>query len=136
MDRFIYDLDVLKALVDIEISRIGRYEKNEQFAIVFIYSPKIAEDNKNGQIDVASILKEKLRASDVLTSVEKDFSFIFLSETNRKGAEEFLKRIKSELPEETVTGVVTFPENGKTSFELFQKLLEIMKENMLPSLEE
>ncbi len=136
MDKFIYDLDVLKALVDIEISRIGRYEKDEQFAIVFIYSPKIVEESKNGQIDVASILKEKLRASDVLTSVEKDFSFIFLSETNRKGAEEFLKRIKSELPEGTVTGVVTFPENGKTSFELFQKLLEIMKENMLPPFEE
>jgi len=100
MDKFIYDLDVLKALVDIEISRIGRYEKDEQFAIVFIYSPKIAEENQNGQVDVASILKEKLRASDV------------------------------------VTGVVTFPENGKTSFELFQKLLEIMKENMLPSFEE
>ncbi len=136
MDKFIYDLDVLKALVDIEISRIGRYEKDEQFAIVFIYSPKISEESQNGQTDVASILKEKLRASDVLTSVEKDFSFIFLSETNRKGAEEFLKRIKSELPEGTVTGVVTFPENGKTSFELFQKLLEIMKENMLPSFED
>ncbi len=135
MDKFVYDLDVLKALVDIEISRIGRYEKDEQFAIVFIYSPKL-EETQNGQLDVATILKDKLRASDVLTSVEKDFSFIFLSETNRKGAEEFLKRIKSALPEGTVTGVVTFPENGKTSFELFQKLLEIMKENMLPPFEE
>ncbi len=127
MNEGIYNLDVLKALVDIEISRIKRYKKNQPFSVAFIYVPDIKD------VDVASILRSDLRSSDVIASIEKDFVFVFLPETGKEGAYRFLDRIRKKFPKKTVGGVVTYPEDGETSFELFQKLFNIMKEKMLPT---
>jgi len=123
----IYNLDVLKALVDIEISRIKRYKKQQPFSIAFIYTPNIKDT------DIATILRTDLRSSDVIASIEKDFVFVFLPETGKEGAYKFLNRINKKFTVKTVEGVVTYPEDGETSFELFQKLFNVMKEKMLPT---
>ncbi len=127
MSEGIYNLDVLKALVDIEISRIKRYNRKQPFSIAFIYAPNIKDT------DIATILRTDLRSSDVIASIEKDFVFVFLPETGKDGAYKFLERIKKKFSEKTVEGVVTYPEDGETSFDLFQKLFNIMKEKMLPT---
>ena len=131
-EKFIYDLDVLRALVDIEISRISRYGKEGAFSIAFIYSPTVST-LENDETALASMIKNNLRSSDVLSAVEKDFAFVFLPETDERGTKEFLRRMKEKLPSDTITGYVTYPEDGTNSFDIFQKLMKDMQTKLLLS---
>ncbi|PMP63584.1 MAG: hypothetical protein C0198_01405 [Sulfurihydrogenibium sp.] len=133
-----YDFEVFKALVEIEIERINRYKKSKHFAIAFLYFPsitRILEENKPGDIEVVFKLRENLRSVDVISPVDEDFVFLFFPETDKSQAQKAVERLKKTLGLEAVEGVAAFPDDGKTTRELFDYLVKIMNDKLLPIIE-
>lgn len=134
----IYDFEVFKALVEIEIERIKRYGKSKHFSLAFLYFPsitKILTENKPKDIDIVFKLKENLRSVDVVSPVDEDFVFLFFPETERKQVEKAVERIKKNIGLDLVEGVASYPEDGKSSRELFDSLVKIMNDKLLPIIE-
>ncbi|WP_457638540.1 hypothetical protein [Persephonella sp.] len=137
-EEHIYDFEVFKALVEMEIRRIERYGKSSEFSIAFLYAPELAlEFKKNSQKikepDVAFVIKDSIRSADVISPVEEDFVFLFLPETGKKNAEKVIKRIEEILGNlKVVSGIASYPDDGKNKEELFEKLVEIMNEKLIP----
>ncbi len=133
----IYDFEVFKALVEIEINRNKRYKEPKTFSIAFLYAPHLVEKFKNKKPEeIAFMIKDDIRAADVIAPVEEDFVFLFFPETNKKECNNIIKRIKKKLDdEEIIEGISTFPEDGKTAYELFTRLVQIMNEKLIPVIE-
>lgn len=137
-ENHIYDFEVFKALIELEIRRIERYHKNYSFSIAFLYAPditsKFKKNKKNFEkFDVAFILQNNMRAVDAISPVEEDFVFLFFPETDKKGTEKIVNRIKKIFKDITIIeGIVSYPEDGKTKKELFEKLVSIMNEKLIP----
>jgi len=138
-EEHIYDFEVFKALVELEIRRIQRYEKDSAFSIAFLYAPELALRFKNNQesmkeVDVAFIIKDNIRSADVISPVEEDFVFLFFPETDKKSANKVIERLKSTLGDsgQIIGGLASYPEDGKTKQELFTRLVEIMNEKLIP----
>jgi len=138
LEEHIYDFEVFKALIELEIRRIQRYGKNSSFSIAFLYAPelasKIKKDKKNiEEIDVAFIIKDNIRSVDVISPVEEDFVFLFFPETDKESAQKVIKRLKSVLGEtKLIEGIASYPEDGKDKQTLFMKLVDIMNEKLIP----
>jgi hypothetical protein len=133
-----YDFEVFKALVEIEIERINRYKKSSQFSIAFLYFPaiiNILKEKKPRDIDIVFRLRENLRSVDVISPVDEDFVFLFLPETDKKQVGILIERLKKSTDINFVEGVVSYPEDGKTSRELFDKIVQIMNEKLIPIIE-
>jgi len=133
----IYDFEVLKALVELEIKRAERYGKDSVFSIAFLYAPELAnkfrdDEDSFKEIGIAFIIKDNLRSADVISPVEEDFVFLFLPETDKKNAEEVIKRLKELLGKQVISGVVSYPEDGDTKQKLFARIVEIMNEKLIP----
>jgi len=134
-ELLIYDFDVFKALVEIEIERIKRYQDGKVFSIAFIYFPNLAtkiKEIKSKEDYFIFLFKENVRSSDVLAPVEEDFIFMFFPHTEKKDAEKAIQRVKNKLKLDIIEGIATFPEDGKTSKELFTKLVQIMNDKLIP----
>ncbi|MBK3332146.1 hypothetical protein GWK41_03570 [Persephonella atlantica] len=140
-EEHIYDFEVFKALVELEIRRIERYRKESTFSIAFLYAPELAtkiKENKESlkEVDVAFIIKDNLRAVDVISPVEEDFVFLFFPETEKKMAQRVIERLKKVLSDKNIIeGVASYPEDGKDKHTLFAKLVEIMNEKLVPVIE-
>ncbi|WP_029519998.1 hypothetical protein [Persephonella sp. IF05-L8] len=139
-NNHIYDFDVFKALVELEIRRIVRYHKNSKFSIAFMYAPDLAakfQKNRKEleEIDIAFILRDNIRAVDVISPVEEDFVFLFFPETGKKEAEQAIKRIKKVIDDNIIHGIASYPEDGKDKEELFTHLVEIMNKKLIPVIE-
>jgi len=133
-----YDFEVFKALTEIEIERINRCEKLSQFSIAFLYFPSIInllKEKKLKDIDIIFRLKENLRSLDVISPVDEDFVFLFLPETDKKQINVLIERSKKSTGINFVEGVVSYPEDGKTTKELFNKMVQIMNEKLIPIIE-
>jgi hypothetical protein len=133
-----YDFEVFKALVEIEIERINRYKKSSQFSIAFLYFPAIInllKEKKPKDIDIIFRLKENLRSVDVISPVDEDFVFLFLPETDKKQVDLLIERFKKSTDINFIEGVVSYPEDGKTARELFNKMVQIMNEKLIPIIE-
>jgi len=133
-----YDFEVFKALTEIEIERINRYKKLSQFSIAFLYFPAIInllKEKKPKDIDIIFRLKENLRSLDVISPVDEDFVFLFLPETDKKQINVLIERFKKSTDINFVEGVVSYPEDGKTAKELFNKMVQIMNEKLIPIIE-
>ena len=131
----IYDFEVFKALVEIEIKRNKRYKTPKHFSIAFLYAPNLVKEIKTEsklKDEIAFMIKDDIRISDVISPVEEDFIFLFFPETSKKEAESSINRMKKKFNFETIEGIATFPEDGKSSYELFSKLVEIMNEKLIP----
>ncbi len=134
----IYDFEVFKALVEIEIRKSNRYNIPKKFSIAFLYAPNIATifKNKNlDEIDIAFIIKDEIRKSDVISPVEEDFVFLFFPETDKEKAKKAIERIKEKLQSNIIEGIASFPEDGKTPSELYNKLVDVMNEKLIPIVE-
>ena len=134
----IYDFEVFKALVEIEIKRNERYHNPNQFSIAFLYAPNLVREIKDKHYlkdEIAFLIKDDIRSSDVITPVEEDFIFLFFPETSKKEAMKSIERIKKKFKFEIIEGIATFPEDGGTSYKLFTKLVEIMNEKLIPVIE-
>ncbi|NPA17331.1 MAG: hypothetical protein GXO05_06265 [Aquificae bacterium] len=138
-EEHIYDFEVFKALVELEIRRIQRYEKDSAFSIAFLYAPELAlrfKDSKDSmkEVDVAFIIKDNIRSADVISPVEEDFVFLFFPETNKESATKIIERLKSTLgnSERIIGGIASYPEDGESKQKLFAKLVEIMNEKLIP----
>jgi len=132
-DLKFYDFEVFKALIEIEIERINRYKKSSQFSIAFLYFPAITNllmEKKPKDIDIVFKLRENLRSVDVISPVDEDFVFLFLPETDKKQVGTLVERLKN-----FVEGVVSYPEDGKTARELFDKMVQIMNDKLIPIIE-
>ncbi|WP_456393179.1 hypothetical protein [Persephonella sp.] len=139
-EEHIYDFEVFKALVELEIRRIQRYEKDSAFSIAFLYAPELAvkfKDSKDSmeEVDVAFIIKDNIRSADVISPVEEDFVFLFFPETDKKNAEKIIKRLLQILgnSSQIIGGVASYPEDGKNKQELFARLVDIMNEKLIPA---
>ncbi|WP_457636039.1 hypothetical protein [Persephonella sp.] len=138
LEEHIYDFEVFKALIELEIRRIQRYGKNSSFSIAFLYAPELAskiKQNKKGfeEIDVAFIIKDNIRSVDVISPVEEDFVFLFFPETERESAQKVINRLKKVLGEKNIIeGIASYPEDGKDKQALFTKLVETMNERLIP----
>lgn len=133
-----YDFEVFKALVEIEIERIKRYKKSSQFSIAFLYFPAITNilmEKRPKDIDIAFRLKENLRSTDVISPVDEDFVFLFLPETDKNKATSLIKKLKKVAEIDFVEGIVSYPEDGKTARDLFDKMVEIMNDKLVPIIE-
>jgi len=133
----IYDFEVFKALVELEIRRIERYKKSQTFSVAFLYAPELAlrfKDSKESMdtVDVAFIIKDSLRSTDVISPVEEDFVFLFFPETGKQNAEKVIQRLKEILGDQIICGMASYPDDGKTKQELFERLVEIMNEKLIP----
>jgi len=134
-ELLIYDFDVFKAVVEIEIERIKRYKDGKVFSIAFIYFPNLAtkiKEIKAKEDYFIFLFKENVRTSDILAPVEEDFVFMFFPYTEKKDAEKAIQRVKNKLKLDVIEGIATFPEDGKTSKELFTKLVQIMNDKLIP----
>lgn len=133
----IYDFEVFKALVEIEIKRSKRYQEPRTFSIAFLYAPHLADKFKDkGSDEIAFIIKDDIRSVDVIAPVEEDFVFLFFPDTGKKESHKAINRIKSRFGDtEIIEGIATFPEDGKTPYELFTKLVQIMNEKLIPVIE-
>jgi hypothetical protein len=137
-DLKFYDFEVFKALVEIEIERINRYKKSSRFSIVFLYFPAITnllKEKKPKDIDIVFRLRENLRSVDVISPVDEDFVFLFLPETDKKQVGMLIERLKKSTDINFVEGVASYPEDGKTSRELFDKIVQIMNDKLIPIIE-
>ncbi len=133
-----YDFEVFKALIEIEIERINRYKKSSQFSIAFLYFPAITNlfmEKKPKDIDIIFRLKENLRSVDVISPVDEDFVFLFLPETDKKRVGPLVERLKKFTDINFIEGVVSYPEDGKTARELFDKMVQIMNDKLIPIIE-
>ena len=133
----IYDFDVFKALVEIEIKRNQRYKEPQTFSIAFLYAPNLVKEFKNKSFEeIAFIIKDDIRAADVITPVEEDFVFLFFPDTGKKESKKVIDRIKKKLNNvEIIEGIATYPEDGKTPYQLFTKLVQIMNDKLIPVIE-
>ncbi len=134
----VYDFEVFKALVEIEIERIKRYKKSHHFSIAFLYFPSIANilvEKSPKDINIIFKLRESLRSVDVISPVDEDFVFIFLPETDKKQIYHLIERLKKVTGIEFVEGVASYPEDGKTARELFDHMVKIMNDKLLPIIE-
>ena len=133
----IYDFEVFKALVEIEIKRNKRYQEPKTFSIAFLYAPRLAEKFKDKKCEeIAFIIKDDIRAVDVIAPVEEDFVFLFFPDTSKKESQKAIDRIKARFKDtEIIDGISTFPEDGETPYELFTKLVQIMNEKLIPVIE-
>ncbi len=138
LEEHIYDFEVFKALIELEIRRIQRYGKNSSFSIAFLYAPELASKIKKNkksleEIDVAFIIKDNIRSVDVISPVEEDFVFLFFPETEKESAQKVINRLKNVLGETNIIeGVASYPEDGTDKQTLFMKLVEIMNERLIP----
>jgi hypothetical protein len=133
-----YDFEVFKALVEMEIERINRYKKSSQFSIAFLYFPAITnllKEKKPKDIDIVFKLRENLRSADVISPVDEDFVFLFLPETDKKQVGALIERLRKVTDINFVEGVVSYPEDGKTARELFDKMVQIMNDKLIPIIE-
>jgi len=133
-----YDFEVFKALTEIEIERINRCEKLSQFSIAFLYFPSIInllKEKKPKDINIIFRLRENLRSVDVISPVDEDFVFLFLPEVDKKQINVLIERFKKSTDINFVEGVVSYPEDGKTAKELFNKMVQIMNEKLIPIIE-
>ena len=133
-----YDFEVFKALVEIEIERINRYKKSSQFSIAFLYFPTIInllKETNPKDIDIVFRLRENLRSVDVISPVDEDFVFLFLPETDKKQVNALIERLKKVSNINFVEGLVSYPEDGKTARELFDKMVQIMNDKLIPIIE-
>lgn len=131
----IYDFEVFKAVVEIEVERIKRYKKTDKFSIAFVYFPSIVKylsEKKPKDVGVVFKLRENIRSVDVISQVDDDFVFLFLPETGKKDAEKIVNRVKSIFDLNIIEGVASYPEDGKTARELFDKLVKVMNDKLLP----
>ena len=137
-EEHIYDFEVFKALVELEIRRIERYRKESTFSIAFLYAPELAtkiKGNKENfnEVDVAFIIKDHIRTVDVISPVEEDFVFLFFPETEKKMVEKIIERLKKVLKEDNIVeGIASYPEDGKDKNTLFAKLVDIMNKKLVP----
>ncbi len=133
----IYDFDVFKALVEIEIKRNQRYKEPQTFSIAFLYAPNLVKEFKNKSFEeIAFIIKDDIRAADVITPVEEDFVFLFFPDTGKKESKKVIDRIKKKLNNiEIIEGIATYPEDGETAYQLFTKLVQIMNDKLIPVIE-
>ncbi len=134
----IYDFEVFKALVEIEVERIKRYGKSKHFSITFLYFPSIAKilaENKPKGINIVFKIRENLRSVDVVSPVDEDFVFLFFPETNKNQGEKAVQRIKKNIGLDIVEGIASYPEDGKSARELFDSLVKIMNDKLLPIIE-
>ncbi|RMA96100.1 nucleotidyl cyclase domain-containing protein [Hydrogenothermus marinus] len=134
----IYDFDVFKALVEIEIRRNERYKEPKYFSIAFLYAPNLVkevENNESLKDEIAFKIKDDIRSSDVITPVEEDFLFLFFPDTTQKEAKKVIDRIKKNFNFEIIEGIASFPEDGNTPYQLFTKLVNIMNEKLIPVIE-
>jgi hypothetical protein len=137
-DLKFYDFEVFKALIEIEIERINRYKKSSQFSIAFLYFPAITNllmEKKPKDIDIVFKIRENLRSVDVISPVDEDFVFLFLPETDKKQVGTLVERLKKFTDINFVEGVVSYPEDGKTARELFDKMVQIMNDKLIPIIE-
>lgn len=140
-EEHIYDFEVFKALVELEIRRIERYGRGSTFSIAFLHAPelasKIKKDEKSlKEIDVAFIIKDNIRSVDVISPVEEDFVFLFFPETEKEMAKKVIQRLKKIINEKNIIeGVASYPEDGKDKNALFTRLVEIMNEKLIPVIE-
>ena len=132
----IYDFIVFRSLVEIELRRVRAYNKDTMFSIGFFYSPQIAEYLRSGNIRYMGFLrklKQILKEPDVLSPVEEDFIFFFFPDITRKEAEEKINKIINLFKgKEIIYGLASYPEDGKTEYELFDRLVNIMNEKLIP----
>jgi hypothetical protein len=133
-----YDFEVFKALVEIEIERINRYKKSSQFSISFLYFPAITnllKEKNPKDIDMVFRLRENLRSVDIISPIDEDFVFLFSPETDKKQIGALIERLKKSTDINFVEGVVSYPEDGKTARELFNKMVQIMNDKLVPIIE-
>ncbi len=132
----LYDFIVFRALVEIELRRVRAYNRDTKFSIGFFYSPQIAEYIRSDSIRYMGFIKKMkniLSEPDVITPVEDDFIFFFFPDISRKEAEKKVENIKKLFRgKEIIDGIASYPEDGKTEQELFDKLVKIMNEKLIP----
>ena len=138
LKNHIYDFEVFRALVEIEIERIKRYRHSEAFSIAFLYAPNLAKKYKESDLsenEIAFLIRGNIRSADVVSSVEEDFIFLFYPDTTREGAKVSIDRIKSKFDFEIIDGIASFPEDGTKAEDLYAKLVKIMNEKLIPVIE-
>lgn len=131
----VYDFEIFKALVEIETERIKSYKKSDEFSIAFIYFPSIANiiaDKGIKEVNHIFKLKENIGSVDVISPVDDDFVFLFFPETDKKSVEKIIKRIKSKVELNIIEGIASFPDDGKDSKALFDTLVKVMNDKLLP----
>jgi len=140
-NKYTYSFDVFRALVEIEIRRIERYKKERNFSIAFLYAPNLVGRVKyykdiDKEFEISFLIRTGIRSTDVVSEVEDDFVFLFLPETGKQEAKKVIERIKKSLPDiEIIEGIATYPDDGTTEYELFNKLVQIMNEKLIPVIE-
>ncbi len=140
-NRYAYSFEVFRALVEIEIRRIERYKKERNFSIAFLYAPNLVKKVKyyediDKEFDITFLIKTGIRSTDIVSEVEDDFVFLFLPETGKVEAKKVIERIKKSFPDlEIIEGIATYPDDGTTEYELFNKLVQIMNEKLIPVIE-
>ena len=140
-NRYAYSFEVFRALVEIEIRRIERYKKERNFSIAFLYAPNLVNKVKyyediDKEFDITFLIKTGIRSTDIVSEVEDDFVFLFLPETGKVEAKKVIERIKKSFPDlEIIEGIATYPDDGTTEYELFNKLVQIMNEKLIPVIE-
>lgn len=133
--KHIYDFEVFRALVEIEIERIRRYRHSKNFSIAFLYAPNIAKKFSESNIienEIAFLIREDIRSADVVSSVEEDFIFLFYPDTTKTGAEKSINRIKSNFDFKIIEGIASFPEDGIKAEDLYTKLAKGMNKKLIP----
>ncbi len=140
-NKHTYSFEVFKALVELEIKRIERYKKEKNFSIAFLYAPNLAKSVKyfkdiDKAVEISFLIRTGIRSTDVVSEVEDDFVFLFLPETSKQEAQKVIERIKKALPElEIIEGIATYPDDGTTEYDLFNRLVKIMNEKLIPVIE-
>lgn len=77
-------------------------------------------------------LRENIRSVDVISAVDDDFVFLFFPETSKKDTQKAIDRLKNNVKLNIIEGIASYPEDGKDPRELFDALVKIMNDKLLP----
>lgn len=104
-----------------EIAQIERFQCPEEFCVMYV-KPEFKENLKK----LKEVVKEVLRNSDVITSVDEHI-FLILTGTNSQGAEFVRKAIYDFFEGKVIEYYVDYPHDALNKDEIINKLIEGMR---------
>ncbi len=104
-----------------EIEKINRFQCPKELCVVYL-KPEFKEEFEK----LRKVIKEVLRKTDLLTSVE-DNIFLILPNTTKEGAQFISKAIYDFFNKQVIEVYIDFPKDGTTKDELIKNLIKAVE---------
>lgn len=125
MSSTVFEKQNILSLVDHHIALLNRFDitEDDEFSIIYF-----SLEGKNDK-ELSVVFQKILRRTDALFQDEQGI-IVMLPGTDWNGATELLSGIQDFLNQPITDNIVTYPDDGKNSKELLDKLKNLIKESL------